>query len=126
MTIPRILNFLSFFKLPAFLNMVMTMPFSSPIGISSDRELVGVPNLAAGRRADSAPKLCRPSNASLIPACGAFIRNKRRRRRADEDGPQRRPSTHNLTHASLRQRRRHGHDGRRVALFATERVNQRV
>ena len=74
-----ILNFLSFFKLPAFLNMVMTMPFSSPIGISSDRKLAGVPNLAAGRRADSAPKLCRPSNAPLIPACGAFIRNKRRK-----------------------------------------------
>ena len=65
-TISRILNFLSFFVLPAFLDIVMTMPFSSPNGISSDRELAGGPNLAAGRRVDWAPKLCRPSLHSTI------------------------------------------------------------
>jgi hypothetical protein len=61
MTISRILNFLSFFMLPAFLDIVMTMPFSSPNGISSGRELAGVPNLASGWRAGSVRKLCRPS-----------------------------------------------------------------
>src|SRR6516164_10545149 len=81
MTISRILNFLSFFKLPAFLNMVMTMPFCSPIGISSDRELAGVPNLAAGRSRQRAQTL----SALQRPPLLAFLTASTRRRKPPAD-----------------------------------------